>query len=1007
MRSITIILFLVFFAGKNFVCEGQTIERFNSFSYSVNEGLLQSTISDFAFDKNNFCWLSFPNGIQKFDGKKFIDVALQTGLPDDKQVKFFRSSDGDLFLSHSQGISKYEIVGNRFMQVYRRQPSLKTPALFIGEDDNIIYFYTENGKIAELDSRTFKIAPETKTSFPDYSFNSDYLPKFSDNIINHKVALLINSSLYLWDLQKRKLLFRSNSIPDISAYMLRLKTESEVLYCNYKINNALHLYNFTTGTNKVLLVKGKDNENISRCVIFPWHDKTLISFSNKLYETDTTLLALKSEVVNFQNQAIAGKSVIARIKEDNFGNLCIATISNGIKKIIRNNYPIKYYGTDDKENNFIMSLLPDKKNNRILAGAAGNGLLVFDTLQRLIKHIRILPGERLSFSPNAIIKTNEGDYLLFISGEKNVWRLSSDFSKMKRIPFSTSLPQNKSGISYFGNFLFQNDREAVIQSQGKLYKTSFNANAVTEYEITNAYTMSGLLHNNIIITHANDELIFLDTSTFKKIKRIPFKNTGNVRCFAKPARPAGGDGANNIYVGSNKGIFTIDPTGKILLHLNKEKGLPDECIYAMVFDNNGQLWCSTNKGIFSLNKDNSIFQLTKEDGLQENEFNTNVVAKAGDGEIFFGGVNGVSSFFPSAINRVEENINLVVTSIKINNREVLRDSAVWNISDVVLPYNQNSLAFDFIAMSNNNPDQYIYQYKMKGVDEEWIRNSNLQTVRYFLPPGNYIFQMAASRFFDKNAKAMKEIHITINQPFWKSWWFLTALSALLVFVMIYGINQYNRRKYQKKVALLESENKLRQERERISRDLHDSIGAYANAVLYKTELLQQEEHPPAIKDVISDLRFASKDIITSLRETIWALKQDHYSAEDCILRIRNFIQPFTRYYRHIKFKVEGEAPSAKILHHDKALHLVRIVQEAVSNAIKHGEPKNIIITTWEENNSWIILVKDDGKGFSPGEEKRKSQGNGLENMEQRAFSSGLILKINSHPGHGTSITIIS
>ena len=50
---------------------------------------------------------------------------------------------------------------------------------------------------AELDSRTFKIAPETKTSFPDYSFNSDYLPKFSDNIINHKVALLINSSLYL------------------------------------------------------------------------------------------------------------------------------------------------------------------------------------------------------------------------------------------------------------------------------------------------------------------------------------------------------------------------------------------------------------------------------------------------------------------------------------------------------------------------------------------------------------------------------------------------------------------------------------------------------------------------------------------------------------------------------------------------------------------------------------------------------------------------------------------
>lgn len=51
----------------------------------------------------------------------------------------------------------------------------------------------------------------------------------------------------------------------------------------------------------------------------------------------------------------------------------------------------------------------------------------------------------------------------------------------------------------------------------------------------------------------------------------------------------------------------------------------------------GHLWCSTNKGIFKLNRDQSILQLKKEDGLQENEFNTNVTAKEEDGEIFFGG----------------------------------------------------------------------------------------------------------------------------------------------------------------------------------------------------------------------------------------------------------------------------------------------------------------------------------------------------------------------------------
>ena len=76
---------------------------------------------------------------------------------------------------------------------------------------------------------------------------------------------------------------------------------------------------------------------------------------------------------------------------------------------------------------------------------------------------------------------------------------------------------------------------------------------------------------------------------------------------------------NNIYVGSNKGIFKIDSSGKILQQLNKETGLPDECIYAMAFDEEGFLWCSTNKGILKVNKDNKvILQLKKEDGLQEN-----------------------------------------------------------------------------------------------------------------------------------------------------------------------------------------------------------------------------------------------------------------------------------------------------------------------------------------------------------------------------------------------------
>lgn len=977
----------------------QPFKRFNTFSYSVNEGLLQSTLADMAFDKNNFCWISFPNGIQKFDGKNFITVPVQRGLPDDKFVKFFQCQNGDLLISHSQGISKYEISENKFRQVYTNAVSVKKPVHFIGEDRNIIYFYTNTGKITGLDAKTFKPVSDTKTNLPNYSLTTDYTPKISDNIINHKVAFQIKSRLYLWDLQKAKLVSRSDSIPAISNFFLYLKTENEVWFYTNNRSTALQLYNFTTSVYSNLPVAGKQDIAISRCAVYHWQSKVLISFNGNLYETGSSLDTLEFELVNFQNQPVAAAMDIWGIREDNFGNLYLLTVTGGIKKIIRNNYPLKYYGTEKKDSNNVMSILPDKSNNRVLAGTSSNGLLVFDTLQRLVKHIKTLPGQNRPFILNTIIKDNKGNYLLFINHERVIWQMSKNLEQFNRIELTTSLPPGKSGIQFFSTTLFQNEQQAIVQSQGILYKANFAEDRVIEHQVTSSYTMGGLFYGNIIITHANDELIFLDAETFKELKRLPFKNTGHVRCFAR-------DIFNNIYLGTNKGIFKIDKTGKILLHLKKENGLPDECIYAMVFDKDGFLWCSTNKGVFKVNGDNSILQLKKEDGLQENEFNTNTVAKAADGEIFFGGVNGVSSFYPAAISNFEEKINLLIARIRVNNEEFVNDKAVWDIETLELPYHRNSLSFDFVAMANNNPDHYIYQYKMEGMDKEWVQNSGLQTVRYSLPPGKYVFKLYASRFFDKEAKPMKEIRITINPPFWKTWWFITGLVLLLFAVLAYAVNRYSKNKYQKKLMELESEHKLQLERQRISRDLHDNIGAYANAVLYNTELLQHEEGETERRELMNDLKFASKDIITSLRETIWALKNENYTPQECFLRIKNFIQPFTRYYKHIHFKVEGEASAETILHYTTALNVVRLVQEAVNNAIKHAGPANIKIISKDKDGRWQLTVENDGTGFNYEAMRHNGQGNGLMNMKQRAIESGFDFSIISDLQKGTIVSVL-
>jgi signal transduction histidine kinase len=383
-----------------------------------------------------------------------------------------------------------------------------------------------------------------------------------------------------------------------------------------------------------------------------------------------------------------------------------------------------------------------------------------------------------------------------------------------------------------------------------------------------------------------------------------------------------------------------------------------------------------------------------------------VVATAEDGELYFGGMNGVSSFYPSAISSFEEQIKILITTIRVNNTGIISDAAVWNINNLTLNYDQNSLSFDFIAMANNNPNQYIYQYRMLGIDKEWIQNSGIQTVRYSLPPGKYTLQVSASRSFDKDATPMKEIKITIRPPFWKSWWFLSLTAISFISLLAYFINQKNKKKFAEKIQQIENERRLKEERERISRDLHDSLGAYANAVLYNTELLEKENTDEKRKELIGDLKFASKDIITSLRETVWALKKESYTAEETFVRIRNFIQPLTRYYSHIRFRIDGEAPADVELPYSKALNLVRIVQEAVTNSIKHANPGDIIVSSKIEENKWLIRITDNGKGFDYAIAKKAEEGNGLNNMQQRAVVSGFTFTTDSTTNKGTTVSII-
>ncbi|HRF19924.1 MAG TPA: hypothetical protein PK977_17230, partial [Chitinophagaceae bacterium] len=106
------------------------------------------------------------------------------------------------------------------------------------------------------------------------------------------------------------------------------------------------------------------------------------------------------------------------------------------------------------------------------------GLFIFDTTQQMIRHIAKLPGRTTSFGVNTILKDQNGNYLLFVLGEKNIWVLNANLNALTSYPvtFSDTPPYP---IDYFGNAIYQDNEKAVVQSMYQLFRTNFTDKKTT------------------------------------------------------------------------------------------------------------------------------------------------------------------------------------------------------------------------------------------------------------------------------------------------------------------------------------------------------------------------------------------------------------------------------------------------------------------------------------------------------------------------------------------------
>lgn len=188
------------------------------------------------------------------------------------------------------------------------------------------------------------------------------------------------------------------------------------------------------------------------------------------------------------------------------------------------------------------------------------------------------------------------------------------------------------------------------------------------------------------------------------------------------------------------------------------------------------------------------------------------------------------------------------------------------------------------------------------------------------------------------------------------------------------------------------------ERKRISRDLHDNIGAYATVLIANTEQLKKQTSEQDIRKSAANIFENAHNIMGFLQESIWVLNNDSITVTGFADRFKLYAKKILQNFPGVQIKFQEQLDNDTALSPSEALNIFRIMQEALLNALKHGKAQHINVSVYS-NNTIHIAVKDDGKGFDT---KNIRQGNGLHNMQHRAKEAGYKLDIFSNE-EGTEV----
>lgn len=993
----------------------------------TNEGLSQSRVTQIVQDDQGFLWFSTQHGVDRYDGYRFKMFKNEPAQPDSLCGVFvsslFKDRAGNLWMGCERGVDRFDPATETFVHYHissRSVPHWSDVVTGIYEDPSGMFWLSTGHGLARLDPRSSRTTWFHHNPGDPFSLSSDDVKSCAEDR-RGVLWVATGEGLDAFDPDTGHVTFH---VPlrephELSFYEDRdgtfwiLSASGNGLAALDRKTGRLTRYSFATRELPGLPLTGvirmlEDREGhlwvgtlSDGLLLFDRKNRRLIRYRHDPSNPDsipenriTTLFQdregsiwvglgatqptffsprpppFKTLPFDFGNRSNLGEKLVDVIFQDRAGVLWIGTTGalNRCDATGRQctHYAIPGHGIASD----VLSITEDP-SGALWVGTSGQGLCRFDAATGHCRMFRHSAGDPSSISSDTIDR-------LLIDREGAFWIATADgldrFDPLTR-GFTVYRDQADSGAQMMS---------MVEDRDGNLWLGSIG---------------SGLLRFD------------RKTGRLAPLSRLRTSAIGDQYAAAVYI-----DRKNRLWAGTFNGFELVDPLTGRTRRYAEANGLASTAVSCILEDASGDLWLSTTEGISKFNPDTGIFQnFSAADGLPGDLTAYSACFKSATGEMFFGGFTGATRFRPEEVTGDSYAPPVVLTAFDLFGAPVgigpksPLERVIGFTRNLTLTHDQNSISFQFSALSFRSPQTNRYRYELEGLDQGWhdVGSDRRYATYTTLPAGMYRFRLQGATNRGPWSEPGVTLAVHILPAWWATWWAraLLGLAALLTVLALYLLRvRQLQQQFETQLQARESE------RTRVARELHDTLLQSFQGLLLRFQVAYEllPVHPAAAKQDLGIAIDRTTHAISEGRDAVQGLRASAVEGDDLAAAIKALAEELAGdpSREDVIFRVDLQgtpAPLRPIVRDE----IYQIAAEALRNARRHAHASRIEVELLYDKRQLRMRVRDNGAGIDQG---FLSGGDavghyGLHGMRERAKLIGGKLTIWTAADSGTEIEL--